>query len=157
MDPIYEIEKKNCGLVGDINDFFQFWFFFHMDGFFFDKGHKDLFKKKMGTNFTFFCSGNAELQLDPFGSVQGGANIGIPTSGFTLKTNAVIGLGALTLSFMFLLIGLLYVVYILDVVNSKGHLRDALGFATNRRMEETETIYQSIDFYKNLNTTLNWN
>merc|ERR1712223_1002168 len=41
--------------------------------------------------------GNAELQLGPFGSVQGGANIGLPTSGSTLLTNAVIGLGALSL------------------------------------------------------------
>ena len=135
--------------------FFNFDFFFTWTAFFFLIRDTKIYSKKMGTNFTFFCSGNAELQLDPFGSVQGGANIGIPTSGFTLKTNAVIGLGALTLSLMFLLIGQLYIVYILDVVNSKGHLRDALGFATNRRMEETETIYQSIDFYKNLNTTLN--
>merc|ERR1712038_828634 len=41
--------------------------------------------------------GNAELQLGPFGSVQGGANIGLPTSGSTLLTNAVIGLGAVSL------------------------------------------------------------
>merc|ERR1712018_579540 len=41
--------------------------------------------------------GNAELQLGPFGSVSGGANIGVPSSGSTLLTNAVIGLGALSL------------------------------------------------------------
>merc|ERR1739844_819601 len=42
--------------------------------------------------------GQAELNFGQLGSVQGGANIGLPSSsGSSLLTNAVIGLGALSL------------------------------------------------------------
>ena len=45
-----------------------------------------------------FSSGQAELNFGQLGSVQGGANIGLPSySGSSLLTNAVIGLGALSL------------------------------------------------------------
>merc|ERR1739844_657386 len=41
--------------------------------------------------------GQAELNFGQLGSVQGGANIGLPSTGSSLLTNAVIGLGALSL------------------------------------------------------------